>query len=159
MEAGQRNSLQPGAFLGLHLKDGNKHSQPRKRLDLQERYAKPKFPTKDGVMWKPQGLLWAQMCAVFGSEFVVEECRKMNVWLLDHPSQWKTCNGMPRFMNSWLKRSAKTVKIAQNRPTDAWMSQGAADMSPLELEMTRADLRMKAAAAEEQFNRRLGRIQ
>ena len=83
---------------------------------------KPRFPTKDGVMWKPQGLLWAQMCAVYGVELLEQECPKMNVWLLDHPSKWPTVNGMPRFIRTWMSRAKPQVRtIAQNRPTDAWM--------------------------------------
>jgi hypothetical protein len=130
----------------------------RKRLDLQEKVARPQFPTKDG-MWQPPAILWKQMCAVYGARLIEIECQNINLWLVKHPGGWKTARGMPRFLNLWFGRASKTVKIAQNRPTDAWMSQGAADMPPLELEMLRADLDAKAKAAQEQFNRIVGRVQ
>lgn len=104
-----------------------------------EKVARPQFPTRDGKMWKPQGLLWAQMCAVHGSAFVAVECQKMNIWLLDHPSQWKTCNGMPRFINSWLKRAKPiTPQSRGNRPTDAWMLNDGPEIPPDEVERMRA---------------------
>jgi hypothetical protein len=75
---------------------------------------KPKFPTKDGCMWQPQGLFWAQMCAVYGVLLVVDECQKANLWLLKNPGKWKTCKGMPRFLNLWMGRAKPESNGATN---------------------------------------------
>ena len=107
-----------------------------------EKVARPSFPTKDSGMWQPPAILWKQMCAVYGGRLVEIECQNINLWLVKKPGQWKTARGMPRFLNLWFGRASKTVKIAQNRPTDAWMLNHGPEIAADEVERMRAARRL-----------------
>jgi hypothetical protein len=102
---------------------------------------KPRFPTKDGIYWTPEPLLWQQMCRVYGEDLLTQEIPKMDRWLCDHPSKWPTVRGAHRFMKTWLGKShPKAPTIAKNRPTDAWMVGSGPEMPKDEANALRAKL-------------------
>jgi hypothetical protein len=55
---------------------------------------------------------------------VPHELPKMAAWLMANPSRRKTRKGMPRFLNSWLARSAEERRSGHRASTDSeWLRQ------------------------------------
>jgi len=105
---------------------------------MQEKIARPQFPTRDG-MWQPPAILWKQMCAVYGGRLVEIECQNINLWLVKKPGQWKTARGMPRFLNLWFGRASMKLPKASAKPFEPGINREAWDLTPQEV----LDLRAK----------------
>lgn len=104
---------------------------------------RPHFQTKDGTIWRPQGLLWAKICAVYGATFVAAQCEQVDLWLMANPRRQKTHRGMPRFLNNWMSKAAKEqVK----RPQQVSVNKDWSDVPPDVLKALQAkyDARGKA---------------
>lgn len=64
------------------------------------------FPCKKGK-YNPPAQLVKNHIATYGEQFVIEEYREAQNWLITNPQKIKTETGTGRYLSGWLKRSRK----------------------------------------------------
>jgi hypothetical protein len=64
------------------------------------------FPCKGGK-YVPPAQLVKNHIATYGEQFVIEEYREAQNWLITNPQKIKTENGTGKYLSGWLRRSRK----------------------------------------------------
>ena len=72
--------------------------------------------TKNGSEYAIPDALYEEFVVAYGEEMVRQECEAMRLWLITNPTNRKTISGMPKFMNSWLKRTKATGGMSPFAP-------------------------------------------
>lgn len=64
------------------------------------------FPTKDGKDFVLKGNQYLAVKTAYPLLDIEHQLKQMKAWIVTNPERLKTFKGMPRFINSWLSRSA-----------------------------------------------------
>lgn len=99
------------------LKNGGNTSPPGQPWPV---YSYPIIKSKtnpEAISYKPAGHFIQTLAVAYPGVDLEAEMKAARLWLDTHRKRWKTFDGMPAFLNSWMKKAFKDLKTKPKADT------------------------------------------